>query len=417
MFTGIYNNNPDTDFREMMSYGQDVAILGGAVSGLAAATRLNKIRQVDEIKIFERQDYDEKRVNCGEAINDSRLIPLEKTEENGFLNNVDGFQLRVYSGTDRSPSSQPLGTSNLQCEAGYICNRSTVEAQWAHSLNNQGVSFETGSSVTEQEYWDIIDEYDYVIDATGQPSLTHKVRNKVREYTGDMVALNATVEGDFSDYVSSPKIFFEGYVGYSWSFPKSNHHANVGIGWAGDRRPDNYMSALEEAAERNGFPIPDRDDVNIYTIPRGPSLDPKKTYFSSDNVFLVGDAAGIANRYQGEGICQGIRSAYLLAELIADERTADYPAQLYNLMKSEYRLACLMRGAWVEHEDPELLAGVAEALEGLKIDDITRQPNRVIGRVLKHPKIATKLILNPGMIKRFANAYTGTWEYSTARST
>jgi len=353
-------------------------------------------------------------VNCGEAINDSTLIPLDKTQENGFLNNVDGFQLRVHSGTNRDPSELPLGASNLQCESGYITDRDTVEAQWAAKLADQGIAFETGASVTADEYYELIEEYDYVIDATGQPSLSNKVRDTVEDYTGDMVALNATVEGDFGEYTDYPRIFFEGYVGYAWSFPKSDHHANVGIGWAGDQRPDNYMEALESAAERNGFPMPDRSDVNIYTIPRGPSLDPESAYIPEDNVFLVGDAAGIANRYQGEGICQGIRSAYLLGDLIAEGRENEYPSRLFDLMKSEYRLAHLMRGAWVEHENPELLAGVAEALEGLTIDDITRQPQRVIGRVLKHPKTATELMANPGMIKRFYNAYTDTWEYSAA---
>jgi digeranylgeranylglycerophospholipid reductase len=235
------------------------------------------------------------------------------------------------------------------------------------------------------------------------------------EYTGDMVALNATVEGDFSDYASYPRIFFEGYVGYSWSFPKSDHHANIGIGWAGEKRPDDYMAALEAAAERNGFPVPHRDDVNIYTIPRGPSLDPENAHIPEDNVFLVGDAAGIANRYQGEGICQGIRSAYLLGDLIADDREAAYPTRLFESMQSEYRLAHLMRGAWVEHEDPELLARVAEALDGLTIDDITRQPRRVITRLLKHPRTAAQLVADRGMITRLLDAYTDSWEYSTAQ--
>lgn len=393
-----------------------MAILGGAVSGLAAATATNGIERIDEVRVFERQGYDEKRVNCGEAINDSTLIPLERTEENGFLNNVDGFQLRVYTGTDRDPDETPLGVSNLRCEAGYICDRDTVEARWANKLADRGVSFETGTSITATEYQEIVNKYDYIVDATGQPSLTHKVRDAVTDYTGDMVALNATVEGDFEEYIDYPRIFFEGFVGYSWSFPKSASRANIGIGWAGDERPDDYMTALKEAAERNGFPVPDRGNVNIYTIPRGPSLDPKHAQFTEDNVFLVGDAAGIANRYQGEGICQGIRSAYLLGDLIAERREPEYSRRLFESMKSEYRLAHLMRGAWVEHEDPALLAGIAEALDGLTIDDITRQPQRVIRRVLRRPTIAGQLVLDRGMIKRFIDAYTDSWEYKTPRS-
>ncbi len=396
----------------MSSHEQDIAILGGAVSGLAAATGLTESDCIGDIMVFERQEYSKKRVDCGEAINDSTLIPLEKTKENGFLNNVDGFQLRVYTGTDRDNNEPPLGISNLQCDAGYICDRDTVEAQWADKLNDQGVSFSTGSSVTASEYWEIIDKYDYVIDATGQPSLTHKIRNITGDYTGDMIALNATVEGDFDEYINYPRIFFEGYVGYSWSFPKSDCSANVGIGWAGDERPDDYMSALEAAAQRNEFPVPDQNDVNIYTIPRGPSLDPEDTHIPEDNVFLVGDAAGIANRYQGEGICQGVRSAYLLSDLITDGKEEKYPTQLFSSMKPEYCLAHLMRGAWVEHESPELLASVAEAIEGLTIDDITRQPQHVVMRLLKHPRTTAELIADRGMVGRVLDAYTDSWEYS-----
>ncbi|CCQ36684.1 probable FAD-dependent oxidoreductase [Natronomonas moolapensis 8.8.11] len=400
----------------MKSQDHDVAIIGGSVSGLAAADNFVDLKKINEVRVFERQEYDDKRVDCGEAINDATLVPLEKNPSNGFLNNVTGFQLRVYTGTDRSSAEEPLGVSNLRCDAGYICDRDTVEQQWARRLSKKGVVFETGKSVTAGEYHDITEEYDYVVDATGQPSLTHKINDEVPDYTGDMVALNASVKGNFSDYIEYPRIFFEGYVGYSWSFPKSETHANVGIGWAGDQRPNDYMSALEAAAERNGFPVPAQEDVNIYTIPRGPSLEPQSVHIPEDNVFLVGDAAGIANRYQGEGICQGIRSANILAELIAEGRESVYPDVLFNNMKSEYRLARLMRGAWVEHEDPQLLASVAEALEGLTIDDITRQPRRVIGRVIQHPVVATQLVADSGMLKRLLNAYTDTWEYDTRKS-
>lgn len=396
-----------------MSTGtKTVAIIGGSVSGLAVAHKLNQSEKFDRITVFERQTYDSKRVDCGEAINDSTLVPLEKTPENGFVNDVEGFQLRVYTGQNRSPDEKPLGVSNLDCDPGYICERDTVEQRWAENIESEGVTFEIGSSVSPSQYNSIIEEYDYVVDASGQPSLTLKARDERKEYTGDMVALNATVEGDFSAYKKWPRIFFEGFVGYSWSFPKSDTRANIGIGWAGDQRPDDYMAALEAAANRNGFPMPDREAVNIYTIPRGPSLDPSNVYYPEDNIFLVGDAAGIANRYQGEGICQGIRSSYLLCDLIEAGKEETYPDRLYELMKSEYRLATLMRGAWVEHEDPDLLAAVAEALEGLTIEDITRSPKTVIQRVAKHPTTATRLISDPGMLSRFYRAYTDSWEYT-----
>ncbi|MFC7074734.1 NAD(P)/FAD-dependent oxidoreductase [Halovenus rubra] len=387
------------------------AIIGGAVSGLAAATNIHALPQFSDVVVFERQQYDDKRVNCGEAINDTTLVPLEKTPENGFVNDIDGFELRVYDGQDHDPHEQPVGVSRLQCEPGYICERNVVEKRWADKLAAEGVEFRTGASISPSKYDQILETYDYIIDASGQPSLTLKAKQETTNYTGDMVALNATVSGDFSSYTERPRIFFEGYVGYSWSFPKSETQANVGMGWAGDERPENYYEAFKTTAQRNGFSVPERDQTNIYTIPRGPSLSPEQTYYPENNVFLVGDAAGIANRYQGEGICQGIRSANLLGELIATEQEHRYPEKLYNMMKSEYRLAHLMRGAWVEHEDSALLAAVAESIEGLSIEDITRRPSQVLSRLLRRPITAAKLISDVGMLTRVYESYTDSWEF------
>lgn len=397
-----------------MPEGRHAAIVGGSMSGLAVAHRLSENDSFDEITVFERQTYDTKRVDCGEAINDAALVPLPKTPENGFVNDIDGFELRVFPGTDRLEGGAALAASTLRCAPGYICERATVERRWAAALAEQGVRFETGRSVSPSAYERLVESHDYVFDASGQPSLTLKSRGETERYTGDMVALNATVEGDFSAYVDRPRIFFEGYVGYAWSFPKSERHANVGIGWAGDERPDDYMAAFEAAAERNGVPVPARADVNIDTIPRGPSLPPEAVCDTDRNVFLVGDAAGVANRYQGEGICQGIRSAYLLCDLIEAGEEAAYPDRLYGRMRPEYRLAHLMRGAWVEHEDPALLAAVVETLDGLTIDEITRDPRRVIGRVLRDPRTALRLAADAGMARRLYEAYTDRWEYDTA---
>jgi digeranylgeranylglycerophospholipid reductase len=394
--------NADTD-------GPNVAVVGGAVGGLATAERLCEFA---DVTVFERQSYDKKRVDCGEAINDASVIPLEKTPENGFFNDVEGFDLLIHEGVDHGPDDDPIATSRLRCREGYITDRDVVERRWAERLRERGVEIRTGSAanISPARFESFVDDYDYVVDATGQPSLTMRARGRTDRYTGDMVALNATVEGDFTAYETRPRIFFESYVGYSWSFPKSAKRANVGIGWAGDRRPDDYMAALEAACERNGLPVPERSATNVYTIPRGPSLDPQYAAYPDDGLFLVGDAAGIANRYQGEGICQAVRSAYLLAALIREGKEATYPRHLYEQLRSEYRLARLMRGAWEEHEDPQLLADVAMAVDGATIDEITRSPRTVLGRVLRRPRLTARL-LNPGMARRLVRSYTDDWEY------
>ena len=226
-----------------------------------------------------------------------------------------------------------------------------------------------------------------------------------------MVALNATVSGNFEDSLNWPQIFFEGYLGYSWAFPKSRTTANVGIGWAGEERPNDYLAAFRAAADRNSFPVPDRDQIRIDTIPRGPSLNPELAAFPDDGVYLVGDAAGIANRYQGEGICQAIRSAYCLAALIDQGVPETYPEELYSLQRPEYRLAHLIRGVLIEHEESRVVASLVGALDGITVHEITRSPLEVAKQLLRYPTVVARLFANRGMLRRLRRCYTDNWEY------
>ncbi|WP_433633563.1 NAD(P)/FAD-dependent oxidoreductase [Halomicrococcus sp. NG-SE-24] len=387
-----------------------VAVLGGAVAGLAAAERF---REFADVTLFERQSYDDKRVNCGEAINEASLVPLEETAENGFLDRVKQFNLEIYATTDRG-SEAPITESTIDVGCGYITDRNVIERRWAERLANgeegPAVDVRDNVNISIERYWDFVKAYDYVVDATGYPSLTTKAANQTNNYTGSMFALNADVRGDFSASLHRPRIVFEGYVGYWWCFPKTETRANVGIGWAGDERPDNYVEAFWNACDRANAPRPDRKDINADTIPQGPNLDPQLTY-PEQGVFLVGDAAGIANRYQGEGICQAIRSSYFLARLVQEDHEHEYPQRLYEQMKSEYRLATLMRGVLEETDDVQLVAQVAAAVDGLTVDVVTRHPWRVYQRILQRPRLLTRLVTTPGIRRRLAESYTNRWEY------
>jgi digeranylgeranylglycerophospholipid reductase len=383
-----------------------VAVLGGAVGGLAAAERF---REFADVTLFERQSYADKRVNCGEAINEASLVPLAKTAENGFLNRVEAFSLEVQPGVDRDPAAPPLSNPQIRAPEGWITDRNVVERRWAERLRADGVDVREGENVTVARYRDLVEAFDLVVDATGQPALSLKAAGRTDSYTGDIVALNADVAGDFTDHRRRPRIVFEGYTGYFWVFPKSDSRANVGIGWAGTDRPDDYVAELWGACDRAGVPRPSREATAVYTIPHGPSLAPAATR-PEPGVYLVGDAAGIANRYQGEGICQAIRSATLLGDLVSAGRGEDYPRRLYRSMRDEYRLAELMRGVWAERRDPETLAAVAAAMDGLTVDDVTRRPRRVLARVLRRPGLVADL-LTPGMVRRTVDVYTDRWEY------
>lgn len=54
--------------------GRSAAVVGGAMSGLAAAYALRTLGY--EVALYERQTYSTKQVNCGEAMTAASAIPL-----------------------------------------------------------------------------------------------------------------------------------------------------------------------------------------------------------------------------------------------------------------------------------------------------------------------------------------------------
>jgi digeranylgeranylglycerophospholipid reductase len=86
-------------------------------------------------------------------------------------------------------------------------------------------------------------------------------------------------------------------------------------------------------------------------------------------------------------------------------------------MRAEYRLATLMGGVWETTEDPELLASVARAIDGLSVEDVTRRPRRVMARIARRPRFLVRLLSVSGVRSRLFDAYTDTWEYDSARRT
>jgi digeranylgeranylglycerophospholipid reductase len=157
--------------------------------------------------------------------------------------------------------------------------------------------------------------------------------------------------------------------------------------------------------------VPERGAANIYTIPRGPSLDPSRVYDPERSVVRVGDAAGIANRFTGKGISQAVESSYLMASLVASDDLASYPDTLYSRMRSEYRLAYVVRGA-LEDGRPDILGDVMDAVSGIDVEAVDRDPRQAFGRLLRRPGLLARLATNRTMVGRLYRAYTDQWEYA-----
>ncbi|WP_458186612.1 NAD(P)/FAD-dependent oxidoreductase [Haladaptatus sp. NG-WS-4] len=387
-----------------------MAVIGGAVGGLAAAEGFSQ--RGFEVDLFERQSYDDKRVNCGEAMTAVSKIPLDPTPANGFVNALPELRVDIYDGT--TAGRQRTGEGWFPASDTYITDRNIVERRWAERLAERGVSIHGTHPISTEEFRTFAEEYDLLVDATGQPSITSKVRGRTDEYAGRMIALNADVEGDFSDLYPTSQIVLENYTGYARAFSKSPERANVGIGWTESERPADYMTEFEAACLRNGWPMPSRGQTNIAVIPEGPSLDPALTYLPEYPVVRVGDAAGIANRLTEKGISQAIQSSYLAARLTAEGRLNEYPDTLYRTMKGEYLLARIMRHL-VETRQMAVLGDAVQVVSGIDIEDIDRSPRAVLRRLLQHPRVAARIFSNLSVLKQTYAALKDAWEYDTLR--
>jgi geranylgeranyl reductase family protein len=158
--------------------------------------------------------------------------------------------------------------------------------------------------------------------------------------------------------------------GYGWVFPEGDGTVNVGVGVLStfrDFRSINttaLLAAFVESAPvswglsaetRRGLPAAGR-------IPLGGSVGP----LAGPTFLLVGDAAGLANPFNGSGIDTALETGRLAAEVLHDALTGDaslvlptYPARISAAYDRTYQLARLFHRLLVHPSVVERLGRTA----------------------------------------------------------
>lgn len=147
----------------------------------------------------------------------------------------------------------------------------------------------------------------------------------------------------------TPELYFCGDLqGYGWCFRKGDV-LNVGLGRADRHRLSEHVSAfIKSMAPRIGFDVPQ---------PRGHAYllygwSPRR--IAGENWLLIGDAAGLAYPFSGEGILPAIQSGLLAAELIASGAVETYPTRLAQMFDTTPE--------WITGLGARIPAGVLKAL-------------------------------------------------------
>jgi len=101
--------------------------------------------------------------------------------------------------------------------------------------------------------------------------------------------------------------------GYGWVFPKGNH-LSVGLGGFGFGRQRSLKSIFHDYTKKLDIDLPADTEIHGYVVP----VSPRKDGFVRNRVFLVGDAAGVADPVSAEGISFAIRSGQIAATALVD---------------------------------------------------------------------------------------------------
>lgn len=159
----------------------------------------------------------------------------------------------------------------------------------------------------------------------------------------------------------------EAFPGYAWLFPGPDGRANVGVGLStgsSRRAAADVRHELDQAVWRfagSGL----LEDTRLLERPLGGWLRMGLSGSSpaSDRVLLVGDAAGLVNPLQGEGIAQAFESGEMAARLLLDgpaQAAARYCVWIERRFGSFQRPAATVQASLLAH--PRALSRIARVL-------------------------------------------------------
>lgn len=157
-------------------------------------------------------------------------------------------------------------------------------------------------------------EYDFLVGADGSSSIVRKFLGIVTERWG--VAYHYIVPF-FQKEFKNIEIIFDSkyfYAWYAWIFPYAKG-ASIGTGYA-----PRAMSGKKSRKSFENWTANEKISLENLTIAAHPINCDYRGY-NFGNIFLVGDAAGVASGFTGEGIYQALIMGDEVAQIILGKQT------------------------------------------------------------------------------------------------
>jgi menaquinone-9 beta-reductase len=308
-------------------FDADVIVVGAGPAGAALAAKL-AAAGIDTL-LLERAHFPRDKV-CGDFVGPAALaelatlgIPVAEIEKTNMIRR-GGY---VFNG-EKLSEYEPRTVDGLP-NFGRVIPRIQLDAMILGAALRAGARLREGVNVTDFKSSNGAAEVTFrarsgertlrsrlVVGADGSSSVIARALRGARHPRADtFIAVRCYTEGPIADRDRCDFCFSSDFFpGYYWVFPVGERMANVGIGMPTETLPpvEEHLRAL--LTERIRADALTRDRLAGSRISGKIAGWPLATYNPSaklvgDNVLLLGDAAGLINPINGEGIQYALLSA------------------------------------------------------------------------------------------------------------
>jgi digeranylgeranylglycerophospholipid reductase len=286
------------------------AIIGAGPAGLYAA--LAAAKNDIQVDLFEKKKVGDGIV-CGECIFDS--LSIMKKPGRGLMHPVDEIVLQ-----GRGCYTFPLGRHRKL----WMLDRRTWQQDLAGCAVRRGVTLYEHTKITPARLLQMKKEYDWIIDASGAPSVTSHLNHFSNDYFKEyLLAHQVVLAGDFSALWPRIKIDFlpdmpaDYQPAYAWIFPKDTGRANVGVVCTvrGTLKKDtlDLKRLLSQTISNEGL-----EGAQVLERGSGMAVAGMLQRLVYDNIVLAGDAAGLTSPLHGGGIDMACLSGVMAVNSIVN---------------------------------------------------------------------------------------------------
>ena len=306
----------------------DLIVIGGGPAG--AATAIQAARGGASVAIFEKASSGRDKV-CGDGLTPRAIGALQKLQiDLEGIHKING--LRMIAGKTRRELEWPSGGSFPSY--GAVWTRRELDSHLLETASQSGATifYETevvpvfeGERVvgvtSGTEIWDT----DLVVAASGAPGKVARMLGTERK-SGEPygIAIRTYVESPrHADHYLEASLAMRDSTGtpipgYGWMFPTGNGTVNLGVGALSTMKGFKKLN-LNTLCDLYRDLIADEWEVGPYLEkPRAWRLPMTSQKRHGNGWAAVGDAAGLINPMNGEGIDYSLESGMLISDLFLD---------------------------------------------------------------------------------------------------